>query len=66
MADDRGPELLVISWVFTGLALVTVALKVFYRAHVLKLGWDDFFILFSLVSQRCKTSRTLLMLTFFH
>lgn len=48
--DDRGLELLVVSWVFTALATGIVGLKIFTRAHILHaLGWDDFFIFLSTV-----------------
>ncbi|KAK9788262.1 putative Integral membrane protein [Seiridium cardinale] len=50
--DDRGPELLAITWVFTGLAIIVVALKLFTRQRFLQgLGWDDFFIFLSLVGR---------------
>jgi len=56
--ESRGTEINVIAWVFTGIAISTVSLKLFSRAHVVKqLGWDDFFIFFSLVS-RTKTLRS--------
>ncbi|KAK9424385.1 putative Integral membrane protein [Seiridium unicorne] len=48
--DDRGPELLIITWVFTALAIILVALKLFTRQRFLQgLGWDDFFIFLSLI-----------------
>ncbi|KAK6950088.1 hypothetical protein Daesc_008413 [Daldinia eschscholtzii] len=34
--DDRGPELAVVVAVFLGLSLVTVALRCYVRAHILK------------------------------
>ena len=50
--ESRGIEINVVAWVFTGIAIVTVSLKLFARAQVIKqLGWDDFFIFFSLVSR---------------
>ncbi|KAL3711016.1 hypothetical protein TMatcc_004813 [Talaromyces marneffei ATCC 18224] len=43
--QSRGVEINVIGWVFTGIAMATVGLKLFARGHVAKdLGWDDFFI----------------------
>ncbi|KAI1633662.1 hypothetical protein F4809DRAFT_622384 [Biscogniauxia mediterranea] len=48
--EDRGPELLAIIWVFTSLAIIAVLLKFVSRAHILHaLGWDDFFILLSVI-----------------
>jgi hypothetical protein len=52
MNDQRSTEVIVIAWVFTGIATATVAMKIFARAHITKqLGWDDFFIFFSMVGQ---------------
>lgn len=49
--DNRGPLINAIAWVFTGIAIATAFLKLFARAQIVKsLGWDDFFIFFSLVS----------------
>ncbi|OTA55119.1 hypothetical protein K449DRAFT_357701 [Hypoxylon sp. EC38] len=46
--ENRGPELLAITWVFTALAVIIVAIKLVTRAHMLHaLGWDDFFIFIS-------------------
>ena len=51
MTESRAAQVIAIAWVFTGIAVATVALKLFARAHVVKVvGWDDFFIFFSLVS----------------
>ena len=48
--ESRGVEINVIGWVFTGIAIATVGLKLFARGHIAnKLGWDDFFIFFSMV-----------------
>lgn len=42
-----------VAWVFTGIAVVAVILKLFTRVDRFhKLGWDDFFIVFSTVSIR--------------
>ena len=39
-----------VAWVFTGIAVVAVILKLFTRVDRFhKLGWDDFFIVFSTV-----------------
>lgn len=49
--ESRGVEINVIGWVFTGIAIATVGLKLFTRGRIAKtLGWDDFFIFFSMVS----------------
>jgi hypothetical protein len=49
--ESRGVEINVIGWVFTGIAIATVGLKLFARGHLSNnLGWDDFFIFFSMVS----------------
>jgi hypothetical protein len=51
--ESRQAEIVVVAWVFTGIAIATVALKLFARAHIVKVvGWDDFFIFLSLVSYR--------------
>ena len=43
--ESRGVEINIIGWVFTGIAITTVGLKLFARGHMGKnLGWDDFFI----------------------
>lgn len=50
-SQNRGPEILAVSWVFTSLAIIVVSLKLFTRTYILHgLGWDDFFIFLSLVS----------------
>jgi hypothetical protein len=53
LTESRGTEINAIGWVFTGIAIATVFLKLYVRAQVVKrgLGWDDFFIFFSLVSK---------------
>ncbi|KAH8673428.1 hypothetical protein BX600DRAFT_433057 [Xylariales sp. PMI_506] len=52
MADEnesRSAEVIAVAWVFTGIAFAVVLLKLFARAHIVKkLGWDDFFIFFSM------------------
>ncbi|KAJ5963833.1 uncharacterized protein N7479_003709 [Penicillium vulpinum] len=47
-SETRGAEINVIGWVFTGIAIVAVALKLFARIDSKRFGWDDFFIFFSL------------------
>ncbi|RDW78947.1 uncharacterized protein DSM5745_05799 [Aspergillus mulundensis] len=46
--QNRQAEVHVVGWVFTGIAIATVGLKVTARHLVHRLGWDDFFIFFSL------------------
>lgn len=53
--DDKGLQMLITTWVFTGLASLVVLLKLFTRAKLLTgLGWDDFFIFLSIVSPQCR------------
>jgi hypothetical protein len=48
--ENRQNEVLVVAWVTTGAAILTVAIKLFARAQIVKvIGWDDVFIVFSLV-----------------
>ncbi|RMJ28491.1 hypothetical protein PHISP_00618 [Aspergillus sp. HF37] len=48
-SETRAAELHAVGWVFTGIAIVTGVLKLFARFEVVKrIGWDDFFIFFSL------------------
>jgi hypothetical protein len=51
--ETKAKEINVCAWVFTGIAIGTVFLKLTTRAHVKKLGWDDFFIFLSLVRGVC-------------
>ena len=49
--ENRGPELVAVTWVFTALAVVVVGLKVFTRIKIIKEpALDDFFTVLSLVS----------------
>ena len=51
--ENRGSELVAVTWVFTALATVVVCLKVFTRVKILKeTALDDFFTVLSLVSIR--------------
>ena len=55
---DRQKEVLVVAWVTTGVALVTVAIKIFTRLRIVRvIGWDDFFIVFSMVRDSCMFKR---------
>ncbi|KAF4634480.1 hypothetical protein G7Y89_g3626 [Cudoniella acicularis] len=47
LSENRSTEIIVVAWVFTGIAIATVALKLFSRAQIVKvIDWDDFFIFF--------------------
>ncbi|KAL4978279.1 hypothetical protein BDW66DRAFT_130698 [Aspergillus desertorum] len=48
LGQNRQAEVQVVGWVFTGVAVAAVGLKVTARHMVRRLGWDDFFIFFSL------------------
>ncbi|CAG8977286.1 hypothetical protein HYALB_00012978 [Hymenoscyphus albidus] len=51
LTESRGPDILVISWIFTILTVIVVSLKLFTRASILNaLAIDDFFIFVSAVS----------------
>jgi hypothetical protein len=51
LQESRGTQVNVIAWVFTGIAIATVFLKLFTRSQITKkMGWDDVLIFFSLVS----------------
>ncbi|KAJ6017399.1 hypothetical protein N7451_000778 [Penicillium sp. IBT 35674x] len=47
-SESRAREINVIGWVFTGIAMAAVFLKLLNRVGSKRLGWDDFFIFFSL------------------
>ena len=50
LAEDRQSEIVIVAWVMTGAALLTVATKLFTHLRVSRvIGWDDFFIFFSMV-----------------
>ncbi|ORY62073.1 uncharacterized protein BCR38DRAFT_394688 [Pseudomassariella vexata] len=49
LTESRSSEIIVTSCVCTGIAIITVALKLFTRVRILKkMGWDDFFIFLAL------------------
>jgi hypothetical protein len=53
LTESRATAIYLVAWLFTGIAIVTVILKLFARSRITKqLGWDDFFIFFSLVRIR--------------
>lgn len=46
ISDSRQTEILVVAWVMTGLAVVTVCVKLFARVRITQVvGWDDLFII---------------------
>jgi hypothetical protein len=50
LTESRQTEVLVVAWVTTGAAILTVGIKLFARAKIIHvIGWDDFFIFLSLV-----------------
>jgi hypothetical protein len=57
LAENRGPELLIIIWIFTVLTILVVGLKLFTRVNILHaFGFDDFFIIISTVSRATRYS----------
>ncbi|GLI82140.1 hypothetical protein PoHVEF18_010541 [Penicillium ochrochloron] len=46
--DTRAAEINAVGWVFTGIAIAAVFLKIFTRVESKRAGWDDFFIFFSM------------------
>lgn len=56
LTEDRQSKVLIVAWVTTGAASVTVAIKIFTRSRVVRIiGWDDFFVVFSMVNL-CETT----------
>ena len=54
LTENRQTEVLVVAWVMTGAAVMTVGIKLFARARIVHVvGWDDFFIFLSLVWSCC-------------
>lgn len=57
--QNRGPELVAVTWALTAAAAFVVALRMFTRIRILKdMALDDFYVVLSLVSvciqaQRC-------------
>ena len=50
-ADNKGPELLEISWTFCSMAILVTALRVVARFRTNhSIGWDDLFIIIATVS----------------
>lgn len=51
LTETRGPELLIVTWIFTSLTIIVVSLKLYTRTSILHaLAIDDFFIFLSAVS----------------
>jgi hypothetical protein len=48
-AEDRGVQLMVMMWVLTAFSGLTVILRFFFRARKSAIGWDDVFMLGSMV-----------------
>lgn len=50
LKEDRQKEIVIVVWATTAAALVTVTAKIFTRLRIVHvIGWDDFFIVFSMV-----------------
>ncbi|OOQ88225.1 hypothetical protein PEBR_14369 [Penicillium brasilianum] len=47
-SETRAAEINTIGWVFTGIAIAAVSLKLFSRVESKRAGWDDFFIFLSM------------------
>ncbi|GAQ42657.1 hypothetical protein AKAW_08778 [Aspergillus niger] len=51
MPDDKGPQITAVSWSFGSVAIIVVAIRLHTRLILTrKAGWDDFFIVLSLLS----------------
>ena len=51
--EDRGYTLLVVTWVECTISILLVTLRMFSRAKIIrKVGWDDWFMCISLVSNK--------------
>ncbi|KAK8129180.1 hypothetical protein PG999_001560 [Apiospora kogelbergensis] len=46
---DRGQAIIWMTWLLTALASITVALRMNFRARVKLFGWDDFFMVMSML-----------------
>ncbi|CAK42146.1 uncharacterized protein An14g05850 [Aspergillus niger] len=56
MPADKGPQITAVSWSFGGVAIIVVTIRLYTRLILTrKAGWDDFFIVLSLVSYPCKS-----------
>lgn len=50
--ENRQLEINLVAWICTAIAIAVVGLKLFAKARIVKvIGWDDFFIFFSMVSR---------------
>ncbi|PWY65801.1 hypothetical protein BO83DRAFT_452691 [Aspergillus eucalypticola CBS 122712] len=51
MPRDKGPQITAVSWSFGSVAIIVVAIRLYTRLILTrKAGWDDFFIVLSLLS----------------
>ncbi|KAI2851435.1 hypothetical protein CBS12448_8518 [Aspergillus niger] len=51
MPADKGPQITAVSWSFGGVAIIVVTIRLYTRLILTrKAGWDDFFIVLSLLS----------------
>ncbi|GLA52313.1 hypothetical protein AnigIFM63604_009162 [Aspergillus niger] len=51
MPADKGPQITAVSWSFGGVAIIVVTIRLYTRLILTrKTGWDDFFIVLSLLS----------------
>ncbi|RDH37878.1 hypothetical protein BDQ94DRAFT_166128 [Aspergillus welwitschiae] len=51
MPVDKGPQITAVSWSFGGVAIIVVTIRLYTRLILTrKAGWDDFFIVLSLLS----------------
>ena len=49
--ENRGPTINIVNWTFTAVATLCVVLRLFGRLRLTNnVGWDDFWILVSIVS----------------
>jgi uncharacterized membrane protein len=55
---DRGPRLLRDIWALTGIAILTVALRVTAKIRIRKFGWDDILMGLALVSVVAECNRS--------
>ena len=45
LTENRQTEILLVAWIMTGAATLTVAIKLFARVKLVRvIGWDDLFI----------------------
>lgn len=49
--EDRGSRLLALYWTECIIALIIVGLRVFWRLKMKSLGWDDWFMVLTMVKR---------------